>query len=79
MHLPRAALALANLGSPHVADNAAAVGLNPNSVRAALEGLRDRADIIATDGVPRLTDPMFELWLQRRGVLAVDLHGDRAT
>ena len=75
----RAALALANLGSPHVADNAAAVGLNPNSVRAALEGLRDRADIIATDGVPRLTDPMFELWLQRRGVLAVDLHGDRAT
>jgi uncharacterized protein len=74
----RASLALANLGSPYVRDNAAAVGLNLNSVGAALEGLRDRADIIDADGAPRLTDPLFELWLQRRGVLATDLAGAQA-
>lgn len=75
----RATLALANLGSPYAGDNAAAVGLNLNSVGSAMEGLRDRADIIDTDGVPRLTDPVFELWLQRRGVLATDLHGARGS
>jgi hypothetical protein len=69
----RASLALANLGSPYVGDNAAAVGLNLNSIGTALEGLRDRADVIETGGTPRLTDPLFELWLQRRGVLPADL------
>jgi uncharacterized protein len=69
----RAALALANLGSPYAKDNAAAVGLNPNSVRGAIDGLRDRADVIQADGGPRLTDPLFELWLQRRGVLQADV------
>jgi uncharacterized protein len=72
----RASLALASLGSPYVADNAAAVGLNRNSIGAALDGLRDRADIVETGGTPRLTDPVFELWLQRRGVLPSDLAGE---
>jgi hypothetical protein len=75
----RASLALANLGSPYTVDNAAAVGLNRNSVATALEGLRDRADIVDDDGRPRLTDPLFELWLRRRGVLPADLARDHAT
>ena len=69
----RASLALANLGSPYVADNATSVGLNRNSAGAALEGLRDRADIVEIGGASRLTDPLFELWLQRRGVPSSDL------
>jgi uncharacterized protein len=71
----RAALALASLGSPYAKDNAAAVGLNPNSVRGAVAGLRDRADVVEGNGVPRLTDPLFELWLQRRGVWQADVVG----
>ena len=30
------------------------------------------ADIIQIDGKPRLTDPMFELWLQTRGLTPAD-------
>lgn len=30
--------------------------------------LVDQADVIQHDERPRLTDPMFELWLQRRGL-----------
>ncbi len=61
----RAALSLAVRGSPHVAANAAAVGIKPTSVQSALAGLRDRADIIRDGDGWRLTDPLFELWLQR--------------
>ncbi len=68
----RAALALATLGSPYAVDNAATVGLNRNSARGAVEGLHNRADVIHADGVQRLTDPMFELWLQRRGILPLE-------
>lgn len=68
----RASRALATLGSPYVGDNAAAVGLNPNSIGTALDGLRDRADIVEAGGTLRLTDPVFELWLQRQGVWPTD-------
>jgi hypothetical protein len=64
-------LALANLpGSPREAANAAAVGLKAGSVAATLEGLRAGADLIdaPTGGRAVITDPLFELWLRRRGL-----------
>jgi hypothetical protein len=64
-------LALANLpGSPREAGNAAAVGLNRNSVRKTVESLRAGADVLDADGssTPTITDPLFELWLRRRGL-----------
>jgi len=68
----RAALSLAVLGSPHIAANAAAVGIKPTSVQSAVAGLRDRADIIRDGEGWRLTDPLFELWLAQRGVLPAE-------
>jgi hypothetical protein len=67
----RVMLALANLpGSPREAANAAAVGLNRNSVRKTIESLRAGADVLDSDGgsTPAITDPLFELWLRRRGL-----------
>jgi hypothetical protein len=66
----RVMLALANLpGSPREAANAAAVGLNPNSVRKTIEGLRAGADVLeAGETAPAITDPLFALWLRRRGL-----------
>ena len=67
-------LALANLpGSPREAANAAAVGLNRNSVRKTVETLRASADVLDVDGssAPAITDPLFELWLRRRGLAGV--------
>jgi uncharacterized protein len=67
----RVMLALANLpGSPREAANAAAVGLKAGSVAATLEGLRAGADLIdaPTGGRAVITDPLFELWLRRRGL-----------
>lgn len=67
----RVMVALANLpGSPRQAANAAAVGLRSGSVRATIEALRESADLIdsAVDGRPVITDPLFELWLRRRGL-----------
>jgi hypothetical protein len=44
------------------------VGLKPGSVKRALDGLLARGDVIAApDDLPRLTDPLLELWLQRLG------------
>ena len=64
----RAMLALANLpGSPREAANAAAVGLNRNSVRKTVESLRAKADLLDADP-PTITDPLFALWLRRRGL-----------
>ena len=55
---------------------AAAVGIKRTSIRSALDGLRDKADVI--DGPhdrPQLTDPLFDLWLRERG-LAPDTGDD---
>lgn len=65
----RVALALAVLDGPLYSEQtAAAVGIKRTTIRGALDGLRDRADVIDDRGRPRLTDPMFELWLERRGI-----------
>jgi uncharacterized protein len=65
----RVARALAVAGTPlHSEETASAVGIKRSSIGRALEGLRDNADVIDSDGAPRLTDPLFELWLQRRGL-----------
>jgi hypothetical protein len=49
-------------------DTAAAVGIKRASIGRALESLRAKADVIDVNGRPRLTDPVFELWLERRGL-----------
>jgi hypothetical protein len=72
----RASLSLALLGSPHVAAHAAAVGIRPTSVQSALQGLRDRADVVREGDRWRLTDPLFERWLQQRGILPGDAGDD---
>jgi uncharacterized protein len=65
----RVMIALANLpGSPREQANAAAVGLNPNSASNTLEGLRASADVLDLRGRTVITDPLFELWLRRRGL-----------
>ncbi len=65
----RIARALAVASTPlHSAETAAAVGIKRASIGRALEGLVAKADVIDERGSPRLTDPMFELWLQARGL-----------
>jgi hypothetical protein len=65
----RVARALAAASTPlHSEETASAVGIKRSSIGKALEGLVDNADVIDIHGRPRLTDPMFELWLQRRGL-----------
>ena len=49
-------------------ETAAAVGIKRSSIGRALESLVATADVIDQDGKPRLTDPMFERWLQTRGL-----------
>lgn len=66
----RVARALAVADTPlHSEETAAAVGIKRSSVSKALEGLYDNADVIEdSSGKPRLTDPLFELWLKRQGL-----------
>ncbi len=65
----RVARALAVAPTPlHSAETAAAVGIKRSSIGRALESLTAKADVIDETGSPRLTDPMFELWLQARGL-----------
>ena len=65
----RVARALAIVGTPlHSEDTAAAVGIKRSSIGRALEALVANADVLVEDGTPRLTDPMFELWLRSRGM-----------
>lgn len=65
----RIARALAVTKTPVYSEQtAAAVGINRASIGRALESLRDKADVIDVDGRPRLTDPLFEYWLQLRGL-----------
>jgi hypothetical protein len=65
----RVARALAVLSTPlHSEETAAAVGIKRSSIGAALESLLANADAITSGGRPRLTDPIFEYWLQTRGL-----------
>jgi hypothetical protein len=65
----RVSRALAVANTPlHSEETAAAVGIKRSSIGKALESLVDNADVIYEDREPRLTDPMFELWLQKRGL-----------
>jgi hypothetical protein len=68
----RVARALAVVPAPlHSEETAAAVGIKRSSIGKALESLVANADVIDEDGRPRLTDPMFELWLRTRGLTPV--------
>lgn len=49
-------------------ETANAVGIKRSSIGKALESLIANADVIDQGGTPRLTDPMFERWLQTRGL-----------
>ena len=65
----RVARALAVTITPlHSEETAAAVGIKRSSIGKALESLIGNADVINLEGRPRLTDPLFELWLQTRGL-----------
>ena len=65
----RIARALAVLGSPlHSEETANAVGIKRTSITRALDSMVDKADVIYEDRRAKLTDPMFELWLQKRGL-----------
>jgi uncharacterized protein len=65
----RVARALAVAATPlYSEETASAVGIKRTSIARALEGLTGKADVIVVDGRPRLTDPIFERWLQERGL-----------
>ena len=65
----RVARALAVLPTPlYSEETAAAVGIKRSSIGKALESLVANADVTYEAERARLTDPMFELWLQRRGL-----------
>jgi hypothetical protein len=65
----RVARALAVTTTPlYSEETAAAVGIKRTSIRKALESLVANADVIYQGDRPRLTDPMFEFWLQSRGL-----------
>jgi hypothetical protein len=61
------ALAVA-IGPLHSEETATAVGIKRSSIGKALESLVANADVIREEGKPRLTDPMFELYLRARGL-----------
>ncbi len=68
----RVARALAVATTPlHSEETASAVGIKRSSIGAALESLVANADVIEGGPKPRLTDPMFELWLQHQGLTPV--------
>jgi uncharacterized protein len=65
----RVARAIAVANTPlHSEETASAVGIKRSSIGRALESLVSNADVIDQQGTPRLTDPMFELWLRARGL-----------
>jgi uncharacterized protein len=65
----RVARALAVATTPlYSQETALAVGIKRTSIRKALESLGANADVISEADRPRLTDPMFELWLRHRGL-----------
>jgi hypothetical protein len=65
----RMARALAVTTTPlYSEETAAAVGIKRASIGRALESLANNADTVRESDRPRLTDPMFELWLRGRGL-----------
>jgi hypothetical protein len=65
----RMALALANFSaSPYDERAYRAVGLKRGSLKAAIDGRVDHAEVIGQGDEVQLTDPLLELWLRRRGV-----------
>lgn len=65
----RMARALALTTTPlYGEETATAVGIKRASIGRALESLLNNADAIQDGDRPRLTDPMFELWLKGRGL-----------
>lgn len=73
----RVCRALAVVSTPlYGEETAAAVGIKRSSIARAVESLLARADAIQEAGAPRLTDPMFELWLRGRGLVPAE--GDDA-
>ncbi len=69
----RVSRAIAVTSTPlHSEETAAAVGIQRSSIGNALESLLAKADVIQTGDGPMITDPMFELWLQRRGLTPAD-------
>ena len=65
----RVARAIAITTTPLYSENtASAVGIKRTSIRRALESLTANADVIHDGHLPRITDPMFELWLESRGL-----------
>ncbi len=65
----RVTRALAIVPTPlYSGETATAVGIKRTSIRRALDSLEANADVITDTGRPRLTDPMFEHWLQSRGL-----------
>ena len=65
----RVARALAVTTTPlYSEETATAVGIKRSSIGKALETLAANAEVIPAEPRPRLTDPMFELWLRTRGL-----------
>jgi uncharacterized protein len=65
----RVARALALVPGPLYSEQtAAAVGIVRSSIGRALESLVANADVIDASDRPRLSDPIFEHWLQERGL-----------
>jgi uncharacterized protein len=65
----RVARALAIVSTPlYSEETATAVGIKRSSIRAALDSLMANADAFSEQGRPRLTDPLFEHWLQSQGL-----------
>jgi len=65
----RVARALAVTSTPlYSAETAVAVGIKRASIGRALESLVNNADVIHEGKRPRITDPIFELWLKTRGL-----------
>jgi len=69
----RVSRALAVVPAPlYSEETAAAVGIKRSSISRALESLLANADVIQSADGPRITDPMFELWLRRRGLVPAE-------
>jgi hypothetical protein len=69
----RVSRALAVLSSPlYSEETATAVGIKRSSISRAVESLLANADVIQSGDGPRLTDPMFELWLRQRGLVPAE-------
>lgn len=68
----RVARAVAVVATPlYSEETAAAVGIKRTSIRRAVDSLEANADVIRLGDRLRLTDPMFEHWLQVQGLTPV--------